>query len=199
MQSITLTSVCPQFHFRPIFDTSRPVELSRNALTRGFIKCRFKRHSMVTATEVEEAQRAWGDGIVAISTAHSSGEDFVGLAKNHIDTLYAYQISPVLFKPTMAAEQQFRPTFEEALSYFTASNGVCPEDNGFAINGWTNVRFENQNMILNESTALVMGNYFFSPPEGNEVKAEFTFGYMRDSNGVLRINVHHSSLPASTN
>ena len=67
---------------------------------------------MVTATEVEEAQRAWGDGIVAISAAHSSGEDFVGLAKNHIDTLYAYQISPVLFKPTMGAEQQFRPTFE---------------------------------------------------------------------------------------
>ena len=97
MQSITLTSVCPQFHFRPIFDTSRPVELSRNALTRGFIKCRFKRHSMVTATEVEEAQRAWGDGIVDISAAHSSGEDFVGLAKNHIDTLYAYEMSPVLF------------------------------------------------------------------------------------------------------
>ena len=154
---------------------------------------------MVTATEVEEAQRAWGDGIVAISTAHSSGEDFVGLAKNHIDTLYAYQISPVLFKPTMAAEQQFRSTFEEALSYFTASNGVCPEDNGFAINGWTKVRFENQDMILNDANALVMGNYFFTSPEGNEVKAEFTFGYMRDSNGALRINVHHSSLPARTN
>ena len=154
---------------------------------------------MVTATEVEEAQRAWGDGIVAISTAHSSGEDFVGLAKNHIDTLYAYQISPVLFKPTMAAEQQFRPTFEEALSYFTASNGVCPEDNGFAINGWTKVRFENQEMILNDANALAMGNYFFTSPEGNEVKAEFTFGYMRDSNGVLRINVHHSSLPATIN
>jgi hypothetical protein len=154
---------------------------------------------MVTATEVEEAQRAWGDGIVAISAAHSSGEDYVGLAKNHIDTLYAYQISPVLFKPTMAAEQQFRPTFEEALSYFSASNGVCPEDNGFAINGWTKVRFENQDMILNDANALVMGNYFFTSLEGNEVKAEFTFGYMRDSNGVLRINVHHSSLPATIN
>lgn len=154
---------------------------------------------MVTVAEVEEAQQAWGDGIVAISAAHSSGEDYIGLAKNHIDTLYAYEMSPVLFKPTMAAEQQFRSTFEEALSYFTASNGECPEDNGFAINGWTNVRFENQGTILNESTALVMGNYFFTSPEGNEVKAEFTFGYMRDSNGSLRINLHHSSLPAITN
>ena len=168
-------------------------------LTHGFIEYRFKHSSMVTVTEVEEAQRAWGDGIVAISAAHRSGEDFVGRAELHIETLYAYQISPVLFKPTMAVKQQFRPTFEKALSYFTASNGVCPEDNGFAINGWTNVRFENQDMVLNESTALAMGNYFFTSPEGNEIKAEYTFGYMRDSNGALRINVHHSSLPATVN
>ena len=167
-------------------------------LTRELIKSRFKRSSMVTVTEVEEAQRAWGDGIVAISEAHSSGEDYVGRAELHIESLYAYQISPVLFKPTMAVKQQFRPTFEKALSYFTASNGACPEDNGFAINGWTNVRFENQDMVLNESTALAMGNYFFTSPDGKEVKAEFTFGYMKDSKGSLRINVHHSSLPAGT-
>ena len=154
---------------------------------------------MVTVAEVEKAQQAWGEGIVAISAAHGSGEDYVGRATTHVESLYAYGMSPVLFKPTMAAVQQFRPTFDEALSYFTASNGACPEDTGFAIQGWTNVRFDNQNMILNESSAIAMGNYFFTSPEGNEVKVEFTFGYMRDSNGALRINVHHSSLPASTN
>ena len=104
------------------------------------------------------------------------------------------------FKVVQSLQNPLSPLFHMGpLSYFTASNGVCPEDNGFAINGWTNVRFENQNMILNESTALVMGNYFFSSTEGNEVKAEFTFGYMMDSNGALRINVHHSSLPVSIN
>ncbi len=43
-----------------------------------------------------------------------------------------------------------------------------------------------------------MGNYFFTP-EGaiDEVKVEFTFGYVRDEDGNLRINVHHSSLPHS--
>ena len=99
----------------------------------------------------------------------------------------------------MAAVQQFRPTFDEALSYFTASNGACPEDTGFAIQGWTNVRFDNQNMILNESSTIAMGNYFFTSPEGNEVKVEFTFGYLLDSTGALRIHLHHSSLPASSN
>tara|TARA_B100001113_G_scaffold307466_1_gene269157 strand:- start:696 stop:1163 length:468 start_codon:yes stop_codon:yes gene_type:complete len=152
---------------------------------------------MVTVADVEKAQQAWGEGIVAISAAHGSGEDYVGRATTHVESLYAYGMSPVLFKPTMAVVHQFRPTFDEALSYFTASNGACPEDTGFAIQGWTKVRFENQNMILNESSAIAMGNYFFTPPEGNEVKVEFTFGYLLDSSGALRIHLHHSSLPAS--
>ena len=96
-----------------------------------------------------------------------------------------------------AAVEQFRPTFDEALSYFVASNNACPEDKGFAIKGWTNVRFENAGVILRETTALAMGNYFFTTPEGDEVKVEYTFGYMLDEVGALRINVHHSSMPAT--
>ena len=30
-----------------------------------------------------------GEGIVAIAAAHTSGEDFVGIATNHVNTLYA--------------------------------------------------------------------------------------------------------------
>ena len=37
-------------------------------------------------------------------------------------SLYAYYLGEVLFKPTLAVKQQFRPTFEGALSYFVASN-----------------------------------------------------------------------------
>merc|ERR1719515_28075 len=88
------------------------------------------------------AQKAWGDGIVEIAAAHTAGDDFVQTATDHINTLYAYGLSPVLFKPTLAAEEQFRPTFDEALSYFVANNDACPEDKGFAIKGWTAVRFE---------------------------------------------------------
>ena len=75
-----------------------------------------------------------------------------------------------------------------------ASNNACPEDKGFAIKGWTNVRFENAGIVLNESSALAMGNYFFTAPDGEETKVEFTFGYILDSNNKLRINLHHSSL-----
>ena len=108
-------------------------------------------------------------------------------------------MGPVLFKPTLAATDQFRPTFQTALSYFVASNNACPEDQGFAIKGWTSVRFENSDVIINGNTALAMGNYFFTSQEGFEVKVEYTFGYILDDNGDLRIQLHHSSMPAESN
>ncbi len=152
---------------------------------------------MVTVMDVEKAQRAWGEGIVSIATAHNTGMDYIERARKHIKSLYAYDISPVLFKPTLAVDIQFRSTFEGALSYFVAGNDEYPEDKGFAIKGWTNVRFENEGIILNATSATVMGNYFFMSPEGDEVKVEFSFGYIVDSDGSLRINLHHSSMPAS--
>ena len=154
---------------------------------------------MVSLVEVKEAQRAWGEGIVAIATAHTNGGDYISLATDHVNTLYAYQMGPVLFKPTLAATDQFRPTFQTALSYFVASNNACPEDLGFAIRGWTNVRFENSDVIIDGNTALAMGNYFFTSQEGLEIKVEYTFGYIADENGGLRIQLHHSSMPAESN
>ena len=153
--------------------------------------------NMVGEADVNIAQKAWGDGIVAIASAHHSDGDYVDIARNHVETLYAYDIGTVLFKPTLAAVEQFRPNFESALSYFVASNNACPEDKGFAIKGWTNVRFENSDIILRDDSAIAMGNYFFTTPEGDEVKVEYTFGYIVDSSGNLRINLHHSSMPAT--
>ena len=152
---------------------------------------------MVTVADVENAQKEWGGGVVAIAAVHSSEGDFVERARLHVESLYAYDISPVLFKPTFAIEEQFRPTFEGAMSYFVAENGACPEDKGFAIKGWTKVRFENENIVINGATAMAMGNYFFINSKGEEVKVEYSFGYITDSEGKLRINLHHSSMPAS--
>ena len=153
---------------------------------------------LITIADVEDAQRAWGDGIVKISTAHSNRGDYVDIAAQHVEQLYAYDLSEVLFKPTMASIDQFRPTFESALSYFVASNGVCEEDSGFAIKGWTAVRFENSGIIINASNAIAMGNYFFTDKDGAETKVEYTFGYISDGSSNLRIVLHHSSLPASS-
>ena len=45
-------------------------------------------------------------------------------------------------------------------------------------------------------TAQVMGPYWFTPADGSdEVKVEYSIGFIRDSEGKLKIVLHHSSLP----
>ena len=152
---------------------------------------------MITIQDVEDAQEKWSQGIVEISSAYSENGEYVKRAELHINTLYDYKEGSVLFKPTFASEVQFRSTFDSALSYFVGENGLCSEDTGFAIKGWTKVRFQNDNIIIHGSTALAMGNYFFTNPEGEEVKVEYSFAYTKDSEGNLRICLHHSSVPSS--
>jgi hypothetical protein len=149
---------------------------------------------MITKEMVQEAQEVWGEGVVAIGKAKTEGEDFTAVAEQHVEDLYAYDEGTVLFKPTKAADDQFRLTKESAVSYFVGGNEEYPEDKGFALQPWTDVKFENAGIILEDDNALAMGNYFFTTPEGEEVKVEYTFGYML-KDGDLLINLHHSSLP----
>ena len=152
----------------------------------------------ITAEEIADAQKTWGDGIVAIGKAFTDKGDFVKAAENHLDTLYAFEAGTVLFKPTKAADAQFRPTREAALSYFVGGNNNYKEDHGFAIHPWTNVRFENSANYIHGDYAVAMGNYYFTQVDGSEVKVEYTFGYIKGSDGKLKINLHHSSIPFSS-
>lgn len=149
--------------------------------------------------QVLAAQKEWGDGIVAIGEAYAHGKDYIAPAREHIDTLYAYGHGPVLFKPTKCQFRQFRPTLEAALSYFVGSNPAAPgfpEDKGFAIAPFVDVRFDNTGIIPGDTHALAMGNYFFTSPNGAVAKVEYTFGYI-EVGGRVKINLHHSSLPYS--
>ncbi len=147
----------------------------------------------ISKQAVIDAQKAWGEGIVAIAATHKDGGDFKARATQHIESLYAYGDSEVMFKPTLAAQDQFREKFGEALSYFVGTEGS--EDSGFAIKGWTNVRWENNGIFTTGDSAMAMGNYYFTGPDNVETKVEYTFGYVLDDEGNLKINLHHSSLP----
>ena len=149
----------------------------------------------ITEAEVEAAQQAWGEGIVTIGEAFTADEDYTQAARDHIERFYAYDTHEVLFKPTLAADQQFRGDFDGALSYFVG--GSIEEDGGFAIAPYTNVRWENEDIFLDDDSAMAMGNYFFTTTEGDEVKVEYSFGYVRGEDGDLKIVLHHSSLPYS--
>ena len=148
----------------------------------------------ITTQEIVQAQKIWGDAIVEIGEVYLAKGDYKKLAGKVVDTLYGYDEGVVLFKPTRAAEYQFRNTEEDARSYFVGT--ILSEDHGFAIETWSKVRFENQAIIIDSDSAAVMGNYYFTSREtGVESKVEFTFGYFKGKNGQLFINIHHSSAP----
>lgn len=150
---------------------------------------------MITKEQVVEAQTKWGNGVVKIGALKADRGACEAFASEFLDDRYAFGAGEVLFKPTKCAYEQFRPTKAEALSYFIAGDDrACKEDTGFAINPWTKVRFENAGIILDESHAIAMGNYFFTDLDGNEAKVEYTFGY-KLIDGDLKINLHHSSFP----
>jgi len=150
---------------------------------------------MITREQVELAQKKWAEGLVKIGKLRENETLCGNETIDFLDELYAFDHGKVLFKPTKCCEVQFRDTKEKAISYFVAGKGrVCNEDHGFAIAPWHNVRFENKGIILEESRAIAMGNYYFTGANGEEVKVEYTFGY-RLINGELKIDLHHSSLP----
>ncbi len=144
--------------------------------------------------DVVALQNQWGHGIVTIGKVFQAGGDYTTAAREMIAKMYGYDDGPVLFKPTKAAADQFRETADQALSYFVG--GSVPEDHGFAIQPWSEVRFENHDVVIQNNMAVAMGNYYFTDANtGDVIKVEYTLGIKRCEDGRPVIFLHHSSLP----
>merc|ERR1711990_1127575 len=158
----------------------------------------------ITEAEVLDAQKLWAESIASISKVYVDKGDYVAAAGEAAGKLYGYGKSDVLFKPTKATAHPFRPTGEDAMSYFVGAEAMKNdefkgEDAGFAINGgkgWKDVVFTNHQIELNGDTAMAMGSYVFTSAEdGSETKVEYSFGYKRNDDDKIRIFLHHSSVP----
>lgn len=137
----------------------------------------------------------WGDAVVKIGAA---GNDYLEVAKAAAEMAYAFELGPILFKPTMASEQPFRPDLEGTLSYFISGNSKYAEDKGFALKPWTNVRFDNHNIKVFGNKAIAMGHYYFTDKaSGKETKVEYTKGYVKMEDGRVLLFLQDSSLPYS--
>jgi len=150
----------------------------------------------ITEQEVSDVQKAWGEGIVKIGKVYLENGDYKTAALNHINEFYGYEQGPVLFKPTLTSQKQFRTDLQGALSYFVSGNDNYPEDHGFAIKPWSSVRWENIGTKIIGNMAVAMGNYYFTPANSDdEVKVEYSFAYSKDESSKLRIILHDSHLP----
>lgn len=157
-------------------------------------------YAPITVAEVEDAQRAWCGALVAIATegdtkGHAAAKTLAGQV---LDSAYAYNMGPVLFKPTLTvAPQTFRTTREGALAYFVGGDKAYPNDGGFALKNWRKCESVNAGIVITGNSARSMGNVTMWDSKGAMTKVDKTWGYVRDGEGKLRIVLHHSSLPYS--
>ena len=156
----------------------------------------------ITEAEVLAAQKAWGNALIQISDEYTKSgfEKARNTAAAIIDAAYGYNMGPVLFKPTLTSTPQtFRTTREGALSYFVGGDSKYPKDTGFALKGWKVVAIENAALHINGDVANTMGNVTFTDKDGKKTTVDKTWTFKKDDNNVVRIVLHHSSLPYAPN
>ena len=156
----------------------------------------------ITEAEVLAAQKAWGNALIQISDDYTKSgfEKARATAATIIDAAYGYNMGPVLFKPTLTSSPQtFRTTREGALSYFVGGDSKYPKDTGFALKGWKAVDIENAALHINGDVANSMGNVTFTDKDGKKTTVDKTWTFKKDDNNVVRIVLHHSSLPYAPN
>ena len=143
--------------------------------------------------EIINIQKEWASGIIKMGRLSNDRESLKSFTNDFLDKIYDFD-NHVLFKPTKAVIEQFRNTKKSAFSYFIAGDDrMCEEDNGFALSKWTEILFDNSNIIINEDIAIAMGNYTFKN-ESSNIKVEYSFVY-KNYGEEIKIILHHSSLP----
>ncbi|KKL02897.1 phosphoribosyl-AMP cyclohydrolase [Rheinheimera mesophila] len=159
-------------------------------------------NTSISAEELKAAQDAWGKALIQISSANDKGgqKQATETAKQVLDQAYGYKHGAVLFKPTLTSgEQTFRTTYDGALAYFVGGNSKFPNDSGFALKGWTDYKYENAAVYMNGDLVLTTGKVHLTGKDGKVTTVDKTWGFKKDDEGKLRIVLHHSSLPYSSN
>ena len=152
----------------------------------------------ITEKELAEARIAWGKGLIDISSTYNKeGIDKAStIACKILDNLYGFEFGPILFKPTLSGgDQTFRTEKEGTLSYFIGQNSKYSSDTGFALKSWKESNSETSSIFVENDIAMWMGWVSLTNKDGDVVKVDKSWGYKKNKDGILKIVLHHSSLP----
>eukprot|EP00435_Cladocopium_sp_Y103_P069386 s147_g33.t1 len=175
----------------------------------------------MSTTEVKEEKRSflmprkcafgkeiWGSGILRLRQLYEESPKAAKKeAASFVTQMYGHGLKPVIVKPVNSTSKPFRTTKDGVISSLVGGYEEFPEeslektwrchDKGFVVGQyWDKIRFDNAGISVEGPQALAMGHCFFTDPvTGNESALEYTFGYFRDSEGHLRINLHFASAP----
>ena len=153
----------------------------------------------ISEEEVIAAGKNWCAALVGISnTFHSEGAAAAkAKAEAVIDAAYSFQQGPVAFKPTLASgPSTFRNTRQGALDYFVGPDPAFPPGRGFATyKRWTDCTVQEDVIQLFGPVANSMGNVSITDDQGNVTTVDKTWTFWQPKNDVMRIVLHHSSIP----
>ena len=155
--------------------------------------------------EVEAAQEAWCDALVAISRAHAKGglDQSKPLAGQVIDGPMAINMVQSLSSQLGLSVKQ--PSVKPVREQFHISSEITQPLTILAPLGtpgpkrspWVICRPEIAVIQIFGNTANAMGWVHIEAADGKRSKVDKTFGYVRDDDGTLRIVVCHSLSPFS--
>jgi len=153
----------------------------------------------ISEEEVIAAGKNWCAALVGISnTFHSEGAAAAkAKAEAVIDAAYSFQQGPVAFKPTLASgPSTFRNTRQGALDYFVGPDPAFPPGRGFATyKRWKDCTVQEDVIQLFGPVANSMGNVSITDDQGNVTTVDKTWTFWQPKQGVMRIVLHHSSIP----
>ena len=153
----------------------------------------------ISEEQVVAAGETWCAALVGISnTFHTQGAAAAkAKAEAVIDAAYGFQQGPVAFKPTLTfGESTFRNTRQGALDYFVGPDPAFPPGRGFATyKRWTDCKVQEDVIQLFGPVANSMGNVSITDDQGNVTTVDKTWTFWQPKEGVMRIVLHHSSIP----
>lgn len=143
----------------------------------------------------ETMQSRWADDLCQLGKEQER-EMLQRRAQLFVRSHYCYDEPgvTVLFKPTLASSIPQRNHAQGAISYFIGGDDFFPEDQGFALMGWRELSFVNQEWSLLSDVVLVAGQLHLYKRSGHCVIADYTMGYMCCQDGQWRLMLHHSSV-----
>lgn len=144
--------------------------------------------------DIRAAQLTWKRFVLEIGLRYQKDDDYRLFTARGIDSLYAFDTHPVIFKPTLATNPSFRNSKASAVSYFIGDDEAThTHQDAFALMPWRDIRFANQCVHVYDGIILAAGQYYFTHEQRGLVSADYTFGYLRVKD-TLKIILHHSSL-----
>lgn len=174
----------------------------------------------ITPQEIEAAQQAWCDGLLAVCAAYqtppNSNAAMTNEAQIMLNNLYDYSSldgGNVFFRPTLTfGDTTFRPTQGSALSYFVGYANALTKypnlenkynvDTGFAKNYWKRAVFSNTSTQYTTyqifgNVGITMGNVTLglnTIPDSADITVDKVFIFRKDAQGKLKIILHKSAL-----